>query len=279
MPRCTVFQSKGSIKRTSQILLKCWFKSTGRSTMKEEPHMRKLVLGLSIWCATGTVALQAQRIEIPYSGTAVTVVIDSTIFAGWDAVNHHYDDDYPDGLFIEYITEEQDGSKGVTRVLEGTNYYKHTPDTITFTSNSDTHSLSVWSVAPSPGSVWQGQYNVKVNGVLHDVKPSHIVYRSDPRLPVLENANEIPDEYALLQNFPNPFNPSTTIRYGVPHKTTVQLAVFNALGQSVSTLVNGEQEAGYHEVKFDGSELSSGVYFYRIEAGSFVQTRKLLLLR
>jgi flagellar hook assembly protein FlgD len=59
----------------------------------------------------------------------------------------------------------------------------------------------------------------------------------------------------------------------------VSLKVYNILGQLVTTLVNGEQEAGYHEVRFDGSNLSSGVYFYRLQAGSFVETRKLLLLR
>jgi hypothetical protein len=59
----------------------------------------------------------------------------------------------------------------------------------------------------------------------------------------------------------------------------VQLTVFDALGQQISVLQNGEQEAGYHEVKFDGSHLGSGVYFYRIEAGSFVETRKLMIIR
>jgi hypothetical protein len=89
----------------------------------------------------------------------------------------------------------------------------------------------------------------------------------------------IPTEYELRQNFPNPFNPSTSIRYGLPHKSAVLLTVFNTVGQQVAILVQGEQEAGYHEVRFDASNLSTGVYLCRLTAGSFVQTRKLLLLR
>ena len=84
--------------------------------------------------------------------------------------------------------------------------------------------------------------------------------------------------FLLEQNYPNPFNPSTFIRYTVPQRSRVVLSVYNNLGQLVSTPMNEEEQAGYHEVKFDGSNLASGVYFYRIQAGSFIQTKKLVLL-
>jgi len=90
---------------------------------------------------------------------------------------------------------------------------------------------------------------------------------------------EIPDRFVLHQNYPNPFNPSTTIRYGLPNRSRVTLTVFNTLGQQVIILQNEELETGYHEVTFEGKGLSSGVYFYRIQAGDFVQTKRLLLIR
>jgi hypothetical protein len=90
---------------------------------------------------------------------------------------------------------------------------------------------------------------------------------------------ERPDGFILNQNYPNPFNPTTTIRYGLPQSSPVTLVVYNTLGQQVATLIEGEQKAGYHEVKFDASGLASGMYLYRIRAGDFVQTRKLLLVR
>jgi hypothetical protein len=89
----------------------------------------------------------------------------------------------------------------------------------------------------------------------------------------------IPASFDLQQNYPNPFNPSTIIRYGLPLRSQVALNIYNTLGQQVATLVNRNEEAGYHSVRFDGSNLASGVYFYRLQAGTYVETRKLLLLR
>jgi hypothetical protein len=89
----------------------------------------------------------------------------------------------------------------------------------------------------------------------------------------------IPGSFTIEQNYPNPFNPSTNIRYGLPHNARVTLKVFNTLGQLAAILIDADQAAGYHEAKSDGSNLASGVYFYRIQAGGFVQTKKFILLR
>ncbi|HTY01416.1 MAG TPA: T9SS type A sorting domain-containing protein, partial [Bacteroidota bacterium] len=89
----------------------------------------------------------------------------------------------------------------------------------------------------------------------------------------------IPSTYELSGSYPNPFNPSTTIRYGLPRRSHVLLTVYSTLSQKVAELANGDMDAGYHEVRFDGRNLASGIYFYRLQAGEFIQTRKLLLVK
>ncbi|HQJ45082.1 MAG TPA: immune inhibitor A, partial [Ignavibacteriaceae bacterium] len=86
-------------------------------------------------------------------------------------------------------------------------------------------------------------------------------------------------DFALEQNYPNPFNPSTKINYSIKEKGNVELKIFDLLGSEIATLVNTEQNAGHYEVYFDASGLSSGIYLYTIKSGSFVQARKMVLLK
>jgi hypothetical protein len=88
-----------------------------------------------------------------------------------------------------------------------------------------------------------------------------------------------PKKFELSQNYPNPFNPVTTIRFNLPEAGNVKLTLFNILGQELKTLVNEFKESGVHTINFDASELNSGMYIYKIEAGTFVQTRKMTLVK
>ena len=85
--------------------------------------------------------------------------------------------------------------------------------------------------------------------------------------------------FVLKQNFPNPFNPETQIEYTIPQTSNVTLKVYDLLGEEIYTLVNKEQPEGYYELKFDGTNLSSGIYFYRLEAGEYIETKKMILLK
>jgi hypothetical protein len=94
----------------------------------------------------------------------------------------------------------------------------------------------------------------------------------------------VPKTFVLEQNFPNPFNPSTQIRYGLPTDSYVKVTVHNLLGQVVAVLAEEDQSAGFHEVRWDGrttngSAVGTGVYVYRVQAGSLVETRKMILMK
>ena len=95
----------------------------------------------------------------------------------------------------------------------------------------------------------------------------------------VEEVTVTPKVFELSQNYPNPFNPTTVIQYSIPMNEFVTLRVYDVLGREVQTLVNKEQSAGVYNVEFNASKLTSGVYFYRIEAGKFVAVKKLLLLK
>ena len=103
---------------------------------------------------------------------------------------------------------------------------------------------------------------------------------------ILANTTEVSGDmsnivkgYSLSQNYPNPFNPSTTIIYQLPAQIHVTLKVFDVLGREIATLVNSVEQPGYKSVNFNANNFASGVYYYRLQAGNFIETKKLVLLR
>jgi hypothetical protein len=100
-----------------------------------------------------------------------------------------------------------------------------------------------------------------------------------PHTGVDDDASDLPREFSLFQNYPNPFNPFTEIKFGLPRHSDVRIEIFNILGQKVITLFEGLLPAGYHSVRWNGSNSSSGVYYYRIDAGSFRDIKKMTLLK
>ena len=100
--------------------------------------------------------------------------------------------------------------------------------------------------------------------------------------------NQQPEDFSLLQNYPNPFNPSTNIKYTIPanvivsganNLTRVTIKVYDVLGNEISVLVNEEKPAGTYEVQFKSRDLTSGLYFYRIHSGTYVETKKMILMK
>jgi hypothetical protein len=104
-------------------------------------------------------------------------------------------------------------------------------------------------------------------------------YEEAPRDMALTGAYGVPIAYELQQNYPNPFNPTTEFWYGLPEAGFVEVCVYNITGQKVAALQDGWQEAGYYRLTWDGNDLASGVYFYRLQANGNVQTRKMVLLK
>ena len=122
---------------------------------------------------------------------------------------------------------------------------------------------------------------------ISSIQATTLVYRLKQMdfLGTYEYSNEVfvenpaPVDYVLYQNYPNPFNPTTTITFGIPVKTYVVLKVFNAVGEEVAQLYNGEKEAGRYIFEFNAEGLPSGVYFYRIQSGDFIDAKKMLVLK
>jgi hypothetical protein len=120
---------------------------------------------------------------------------------------------------------------------------------------------------------------------ISDVSDSTVFDKSDSTFTielfpsVEDSTNILPTEFSLRQNYPNPFNPVTSIQYTINSKQLISLKVYDILGNEIATLVNEEKPAGEYEVEFNGSELPSGIYFYQLKAGNYIETKKMMLLK
>ena len=217
------------------------------------------------------------------TGTIGQRAMADTLARVWQGVLAEYDNVYitnnnpdssgsysitlPQGSFREYFVN--DGS-GNTRVDDdGSNTYSVDPN--------DT--LYGFHIMPD------GAFVKNLIGI---IKYKNSEYKLEPRTnsdfvgevdAVNRAQSSIPAKFSLSQNYPNPFNPTTTVRYSIPKASLVSLKIYNVLGQEVVTLVNQHQSAGNYTSTFDASRLASGVYFYRLNAGSFNQVKKMLLLK
>jgi hypothetical protein len=124
-----------------------------------------------------------------------------------------------------------------------------------------------------------GGSNVQFDGYVDEIRISNIARDFSAATANEKGESVLPAEYSLMQNYPNPFNPSTKIRFSLPQSSFTRLAVYDILGKELVTLVNGELNAGQHEVEFNAAHLASGIYFYRITAGRFSDCKKLMLLK
>jgi hypothetical protein len=143
-------------------------------------------------------------------------------------------------------------------------------------TNVTTSILQVKHLLPQTKYFWRIQSFGKEGGATGWSQVWNFVTQSTV---FVEDDADVPLSFSLEQNYPNPFNPTTKISWQSPVSSRQVLKVFDVLGNEIVTLLDKEMEAGYHSVNFDASELPSGVYFYQLRAGSFVETKKMMLLR
>jgi hypothetical protein len=172
---------------------------------------------------------------------------------------------------VEAIAIDNTGNKWIGTYGEGLAKFDGVNWTVFNISNSGLLSDYVYAIAiDNAGNKWIGTWGgglavYREGGVILDVEK--------------ENNKELPTKFVLYQNYPNPFNPATKIKYILPEQSFVSISIYDILGKEIATLVKERKPAGNYELEFNASNLPSGVYFYRMKAGNFVETKKMLLMK
>lgn len=213
----------------------------------------KLVLGVpfygDLFNAKGLYKkLTNTTVSNPYYADAITYINSGWIYHWYDATKEPY-------------LINSDTTKFIT--FEDTNSVKLKTE---FAIRKNLGGIMIWELS-------QGLY-ADNQPLLETIANTLRTYTS-----VENTEREVVKDYKLYNNYPNPFNPSTTIKFSVPKSSVVKLIVYNVLSQEVRVLVNGELNTGSHEVEFNASNLSSGIYFYTLISENFIQTKKMILLK
>ena len=175
------------------------------------------------------------------------------------------------GGYWDYSNSLGDGVLSPGETSEAKHWEFYNPDMVGFNLSCDIYAVPAGGGA-SPKIASAGE-NPSIGMVADLTKQWVTIDRGNISKAV------VPTDFALEQNYPNPFNPVTTIKYGLPEDAYVKVAIYNVAGQRVATLVNGEQQAGYHQVSWDGKGMASGIYFYKLKSGEVTAIRKMVLLR
>lgn len=226
---------------------------------------------------------------------------DTSLFAGtdWYGIWQHPFSKYIPTISLDYCRLEFDLSAGILNQTKSVPL-KITTGSLTPLIIDSVYTLTKWfAVASFQDTVARGDTvsllitftpNTEKDTVYLDTLyiVSNSIYpltkvpltgRLTVQMLVSQNISDIPKNYGISQNYPNPFNPTTVINYQLPVSSVVTLKVYDILGREIATLVNAKITAGYHSASFNGEHLSSGIYFYRLQADSYIQTKKLILLK
>lgn len=150
----------------------------------------------------------------------------------------------------------------------------------TYNMNKDNIQVKLWDDQTNSWKSVTSIVNTQNNTVsFTSSTASGFIALTSSSITAVETAESLPTEFALDQNYPNPFNPSTTISYKLADNANVSLKVYDILGNEVATLINGFQTTGNYKINFDASKLASGVYFYKLQTNSFIQVKKMMLLK
>ena len=228
---------------------------------------------------SGTSALQGQVITDVFNDTIPPVLISGLTGQGFSISSRFgsltgYYKYFPEGgdefALLVFVFKDSSviGGGELYLTAGSSNFSQFTMPISYFTSDVPDQALITMTIEDPMGSIAHpGSYFI-----IDDLAFSQTT-------DIQEVTRTIPKDYQLDQNYPNPFNPVTHIRYGLPSASNVNIEVYNSLGQSVTVLENDYQTAGYHTVSFDGSQLPSGIYFYRIDAGSYHKVMKMMLVK